>query len=211
VGRPPNTDPAVTRNRILQAAIDLFGENGREGAAIREVARRAEVSMSTVLHHFGSKQGLFDACIEKMFGYLAEHSETMFSLAREFDRPTEATDAIVRRCFRFAREHARLLRVITCESVTSGRTPETVRDELAIATLDRAADVVTALGDWSQAQARVKVLSICHIITRFVLTDPLELRDSLRLDTNGDPDAVYDILENQVARNAALLLWGQLN
>ena len=211
MGRPPNTDPAVTRNRILQAAVDLFGENGREGAAIREVARRAEVSMSTVLHHFGSKQGLFDACVNAMLDGLATHQDAMLGVATAASEPRAASDQVVRECFRFARRHQRLLRVITCESVTTGHLPEGGRERVIAPALDRAAGFVSHVAGRSTVDARIAVMSICHIITRFVLTDVDELRTSLALDPAKDEDATYDVIEDHVARNAAVLLWGSLD
>lgn len=211
MGRPPNTDPAVTRNRILQAAIDLFGENGREGAAIREVARRADVSMSTVLHHFGSKQGLFDACVEAMFERLGEHRDAMLELAQTSSEAREAADQVVRQCFRFARSHARLLRVISCETVTTGRLPEGVRERVVLPILDNATTMVSGMVGRPPVEARMVVMSICHIITRFVLTDPQELRRVLAIESNGGDEAVYDLVEDHVARDAALLIWGQVS
>lgn len=48
--------------RIRDAAMQHFGEYGYEGATIRAIAAAAGVSAGLVRHHFGSKQGLRDAC-----------------------------------------------------------------------------------------------------------------------------------------------------
>lgn len=50
------------KERIVDAAIDLFGERGFQGVSIKAVAELAEVSPSLVMHHFGSKAGLKSAC-----------------------------------------------------------------------------------------------------------------------------------------------------
>lgn len=60
-GRRP-IDDLTARARIRDAALALFGEHGYHGATIRDVAGRAGVSAGLVQHHFGSKQGLRDAC-----------------------------------------------------------------------------------------------------------------------------------------------------
>lgn len=52
----------AAKERIVDAAIDLFGERGFRGASIKAVAELAEVSPSLVMHHFGSKAGLQAAC-----------------------------------------------------------------------------------------------------------------------------------------------------
>ena len=58
---PPSSD-LTAEARIRQAAIELFPVDGIDGTTIRAVAAAASVSPALVLHHFGSKQGLLDAC-----------------------------------------------------------------------------------------------------------------------------------------------------
>ncbi len=48
--------------RIRDAAMRLFGEQGFDRATIRGIAEVAGVSPGLVRHHFGSKEGLRDAC-----------------------------------------------------------------------------------------------------------------------------------------------------
>jgi AcrR family transcriptional regulator len=54
----------TARARIRDAAIELFTDRGIEGATIRDIATRAGVSSGLLRHHFGSKEGLRDACDE---------------------------------------------------------------------------------------------------------------------------------------------------
>ena len=54
----------TARARIRDAAIELFAERGVEAATIRDIAQRADVSSGLLRHHFGSKEGLRDACDE---------------------------------------------------------------------------------------------------------------------------------------------------
>ena len=66
VGDPAHPDPAqsdlTARARIRDAALRLFAERGIDGASIRDIAKEAGVSGGLVRHHFGSKEGLRDAC-----------------------------------------------------------------------------------------------------------------------------------------------------
>ncbi|GAA5153392.1 TetR family transcriptional regulator [Microbacterium pseudoresistens] len=48
-----------TRERILAAAVDEFGEHGYDAATIRAIAARAEVDSALVHHYFGTKGDLF--------------------------------------------------------------------------------------------------------------------------------------------------------
>ncbi|MCB9450925.1 MAG: TetR/AcrR family transcriptional regulator [Anaerolineaceae bacterium] len=52
-----------TKQRILEAALTLFGEVGYTRATTRAIAERAGVNEVTLFRHFGNKQGLLLACI----------------------------------------------------------------------------------------------------------------------------------------------------
>lgn len=54
----------TARARIRDAAITLFAEKGIAAATIRDIAQAAGVSSGLLRHHFGSKEGLRDACDE---------------------------------------------------------------------------------------------------------------------------------------------------
>jgi TetR/AcrR family transcriptional regulator, regulator of cefoperazone and chloramphenicol sensitivity len=58
----PGFEDLTARARIRDAALRLFAERGIDGATIRDIARAAGVSGGLVRHHFGSKEGLRDAC-----------------------------------------------------------------------------------------------------------------------------------------------------
>lgn len=54
----------TARARIRDAAIALFAERGLAATTIRDIAEAAGVSSGLLRHHFGSKEGLRDACDE---------------------------------------------------------------------------------------------------------------------------------------------------
>jgi AcrR family transcriptional regulator len=54
----------TARARIRDAAITLFAERGVAAATVRDIAQAAGVSSGLLRHHFGSKEGLRDACDE---------------------------------------------------------------------------------------------------------------------------------------------------
>lgn len=55
-------EDATTRARIRDAAIARFGASGFGRTTVREIAAGAGVSPALVIHHFGSKAELRDAC-----------------------------------------------------------------------------------------------------------------------------------------------------
>ena len=56
----PDTDTKTgqTRLRLLNAAREVFSQQGFQGATVREICRRAETNVAAVNYHFGSKDGL---------------------------------------------------------------------------------------------------------------------------------------------------------
>ncbi len=48
----------LTRERILEAAAEMFAERGVEAVSLRELTLRAGVNLAAVNYHFGSKEGV---------------------------------------------------------------------------------------------------------------------------------------------------------
>jgi len=51
--------PQEKQNRIVEAAMTLFGEAGYKKAYISEIATASRISKALVFHYFGSKKGLY--------------------------------------------------------------------------------------------------------------------------------------------------------
>jgi AcrR family transcriptional regulator len=65
---PRRTAPGTAREKLLQAAIDLFGMRGFDGVSTRAIAARARVNIAGIAYQFGGKEELYRACTE----YIAE-------------------------------------------------------------------------------------------------------------------------------------------
>jgi TetR/AcrR family transcriptional regulator, regulator of cefoperazone and chloramphenicol sensitivity len=63
-----------TRMRIINAAIDLFGEHGFSAASTRDIAARAGVNAPALQYYFENKEGVYRACAE----YFADYVWTTF-------------------------------------------------------------------------------------------------------------------------------------
>ncbi|HRD29051.1 MAG TPA: TetR/AcrR family transcriptional regulator [Caulobacter sp.] len=61
-----------TREKVLQAAREMFIERGYEGATIRDIARAAGMSTGAVFASFTDKPELFDAILSDEFAALAD-------------------------------------------------------------------------------------------------------------------------------------------
>jgi len=76
------------RENILDAAIALFAERGVAGASIAEITSRAGVAQGLVNYHFGGKEQLISAVIDRWF-------ETVLGFAQVEGAPDEALAAVI--------------------------------------------------------------------------------------------------------------------
>lgn len=66
MGRSKKEQREATTQLLLDVASELFAARGYGGVGLEEVAARAEVTRGALYHHFGSKEGLFSAVLERV-------------------------------------------------------------------------------------------------------------------------------------------------
>ena len=94
---------AETRIRLLDAALEVFGKYGFEGATTRQIARDADANLAAIIYHFGSKEALHKAVAEYVAGRILEKSGTM--LAEAAKPESAASPAAARLMLRRLTEH----------------------------------------------------------------------------------------------------------
>ncbi|MGE3993687.1 TetR/AcrR family transcriptional regulator [Pseudorhodoplanes sp.] len=77
---PPSSDDK--RKTILAAARECIAESGLDGTSIAKIARRAGVSKSLVLYHFGTKQSLAAAAWETALADVGIRLHPSWALSR---------------------------------------------------------------------------------------------------------------------------------
>ena len=55
----------TTKDRLLDAAEQLFAERGYDATSMRELTTAAAVNLAAVNYHFGSKRELFAAVFDR--------------------------------------------------------------------------------------------------------------------------------------------------
>jgi AcrR family transcriptional regulator len=87
VGRGPYAKSAEIKRGILDACITAFSTSGFHGVSMAEIARRAGISYTGMLHHFPNKEALLTSVLAMQDAraalFLEEHS------GREGDDPVE--------------------------------------------------------------------------------------------------------------------------
>jgi TetR/AcrR family transcriptional regulator, regulator of cefoperazone and chloramphenicol sensitivity len=79
-----------TPEDLLRAAEELFSERGFAGVGNREITARAGANIAAIKYHFGSKQGLYEATVQRALAN-PEILEVWESLR---DTPTDGDEAI---------------------------------------------------------------------------------------------------------------------
>jgi AcrR family transcriptional regulator len=111
------TKKPSTRERILDAALDLFAEEGFQGTTITEVERRVGLTPGTgsFYRHFASKEELLKAAVER------EVDRCMAEIAEARSSPPEDGEPALDLAMRDLRRFDRLLRLALTEG---DRVPE---------------------------------------------------------------------------------------
>src|SRR2546425_8972262 len=58
------THDTSTRERILEAALDLFARHGFAGTSVRQLARAVGLRESSLYNHFAGKEAIYHALID---------------------------------------------------------------------------------------------------------------------------------------------------
>ena len=74
-----------TRARIIEAAVEVFGARGYDGASTRDIATAAGVNAPAIQYYFDGKEGVYLACVE--------HLITL--LWRKMSPPVEAAESVL--------------------------------------------------------------------------------------------------------------------
>lgn len=106
-----------SRERLIEAARALFAQQGYDGASVRDITRRAKANLGAITYHFGSKEGLYHAVLERFAVPLAERLAT---IAAEPRPPVERIADVLRAFFDHIGEHPEMPSLIVRE-LASGR------------------------------------------------------------------------------------------
>jgi len=175
MARPVAADAEATKARILRAATALVAEHGIDGTTVRDVAKAGQVSLATVLHYFGSKDGLHEAVVAAMDKELEALRAELIAELRPGAAAPEVLDVMVRRAWQFARAHQAAHRIVLRTVLHEGGMPQARIDTLMLPALNDAAGILTAVLGVDPVRARLTVQSIVQLSARYAIASDAEL------------------------------------
>lgn len=120
-GRPPGAaGPVLEREDTLRLALQTFAREGYEASSVRAIARDLGVSHGLLRHRYGSKQGLWEACIDWSFGTMNQDMTEQLQRASGASDVEGATRAVVAEYVTLAARFSDNLLIIAQEGAVGG-------------------------------------------------------------------------------------------
>ncbi|HET6591271.1 MAG TPA: TetR/AcrR family transcriptional regulator [Xanthomonadales bacterium] len=193
-GRPTDLESGQVQQALLDAAEDLFAEQGFAATPVRQIAERAGVNPALVHYYFGNKKDLLLAVMDRTLQPLAQ------ALARLRKRRSVSTSELAALLFEMAGEHPNLPRLIVREVML---TPGELQDHFISHYAPRLGGALPALVAREQRHGRINstvepasaaliLLAVC--LFPFIARAVMEPVLGLRLDADG-----RDHLRRQIA------------
>jgi len=110
--------PEANRARIIQAAMDEFAARGFKGASMDAIAARTHTTRALINYYFGSKEQLYIAVLEQVYG---EIREAEGKLDLDHLAPEDAVRRIVEFTFNYYLDHEGFVRLVVAENQVKGR------------------------------------------------------------------------------------------
>ncbi len=160
-----------TRARVLDAAAPVFAEHGYAGASTRTLAAAAGVNIATLAYHFGGKEGLYAAVLDRIYEQLLAVDLSLDELPAE---RRARVHAVVARLWRVASAHRIEIRMLLRHVLDTEHLPDHVQAKWLPQVLGRVGEAIAVL-DLPPGDHRLVLLSVNHLLARYAITDPADL------------------------------------
>lgn len=187
-----------TRERIIESAGRLFAAQGFDGTSTRQVGKDARVNIATIAYHFGGKEGLYLATLERKYEELLELPLPGHLAGDDEARVRGLMDAV----WRFCRARPDAVRLLLRHVVDHGALPDEINASQSARALQRALELQDALGLPSMLAKRMALLTLNHLVARYAISPDAALAP---FSGGEDPE---DAVARHLGDVAVLLLLG---
>ncbi|CAD6545870.1 TetR family transcriptional regulator [Paraburkholderia sabiae] len=117
-------DPEETKRNILEVATQEFSSMGLTGARVDAIAERTNTTKRMLYYYFGSKEGLYEAVLEKVYGDIRALEQ---DLKVSDMSPIDGLRSLVEFTFDYHDKHRDFVRLVTIENIHGARYIEQVK------------------------------------------------------------------------------------
>jgi TetR/AcrR family transcriptional regulator len=107
----------ITRQKLLEAATQLFAYRGYDGVTVRDIEKSADVHRGLVAYHFTDKDSLWRAVADACFGQMRGKIDQRFAILNELSEE-ERLATIVRFYVYFSAAHPEVSALVSQEATT---------------------------------------------------------------------------------------------
>ena len=111
-------DPEETKRNILDVATQEFSAMGLSGARVDAIAERTNTTKRMLYYYFGSKEGLYEAVLDKVYGDIRTLEQDLN--IGELD-PAEGLSKLVEFTFDYHDRHRDFVRLVNIENIHSAK------------------------------------------------------------------------------------------
>lgn len=168
---PATRNAAKTRQRILDAAEDVFAARGLEGTRMAAIASLAGCNQALLYHYFSSKDDLFTAVLEQIYAKIRSAEQ---ALDLNHLEPRAAMQKLVEFSFDYVRQNPSFIKLINDENMHGAEHIKKSADARKlntplVATIDAILKDGVARGDFRQGvdpiQLYITIASIAYFFT----------------------------------------------
>ena len=100
-----NVEKKSTKQKVIDAASELFFQHGFHGTSVRDIAERAAVNVSLISYYFKSKQGLLEYAVTQ---YYEEYLEVIDHVVDSDQKAIEILQKLIEAMIQYKTEHFQL-------------------------------------------------------------------------------------------------------
>jgi len=169
-----SAEKAGAGERLLEAAIDVFGKHGYESATTRMIAGAAGVNIAAIPYYYGGKEGLYHAVVSYIVEMVQLEAGEMVAtvLAKSFDHNVAADrdlafailQTLLGKFINFivgSAQGQRIARIILREQMDPSSAYELIFTGFMSPVLDTMTKLVAAVsGESSERKAKLRAMTI---------------------------------------------------
>ena len=206
-----NSHAPGTKERLLDAAIDVFGRHGFDSATTRMIAKAGNVNIAAIPYYFGGKGGLYQAVIDHIAGHIKNEAGDLFDQIDAMDfgqeegarQARELIQAVLERFINFiagSEQGPRFSRIILREQMFPSPAYDTIFEGFLKPVLDALSTLIMAAsGESDPRQATFKAMTLMGQVIIFRVARETIVRG---LDLEGYSPQELEEIRRVVVENA---------